>query len=412
MSQTIEKLMDGGGQPGAGSTIGTAANRIGCEAAVLRAILEVESGGDPYDANGRLIILTEKHVFWRRLPKNLRNKARKLGLATPKWSRKNYGGLGDKGSNTRWKRLKAMVGLHETAGLKSASYGSAQIMGFNHKICGYPTVQSFVLALAETEIAQVEAFIKFLENSGLADELRERDFNGIARRYNGSGQVKYYAGLMRKAYAKISGGKPTTVKSVARQHGLRLGSEGPRVKGLQLRLIELGYHVSADGDFGPATRRQVVAFQADHGLKPDGVVGTKTEAALETAIPLTEQTIVVHEAIKPANGRADMSVKDLRKRGSKTVKEADRLTNVGGLTTGGGILAVGGSFLTDLFGEDLLGGVGDFMTEIQSTIAPIEALIPNGKWLVLIAIGLGVMWLAQRIKQRRLHDAVTWRHVG
>ncbi|MCV6603340.1 MAG: N-acetylmuramidase family protein, partial [Cohaesibacter sp.] len=51
------------------------AARIRCDADVLRAILQVESGGDDYDDQGRLIILPEKHIFHRKLPNGLRNKA-------------------------------------------------------------------------------------------------------------------------------------------------------------------------------------------------------------------------------------------------------------------------------------------------------------------------------------------------
>ena len=56
---------------------------------------------------------------------------------------------------------------------------------------------------------------------------------------------------------------------------LKQGSTGARVVELQKRL-----RVSADGEFGPITKRAVVAFQRKHGLVADGVVGPKTGAAL------------------------------------------------------------------------------------------------------------------------------------
>ena len=37
-----------------------------------------------------------------------------------------------------------------------------------------------------------------------------------------------------------------------------------------------------DGEFGPQTRRALMAFQRAHGLTPDGVVGKGTWGALVT----------------------------------------------------------------------------------------------------------------------------------
>jgi predicted chitinase len=61
-------------------------------------------------------------------------------------------------------------------------------------------------------------------------------------------------------------------------------SSGPQVRKLQQRLKALGYDVgSVDGVFGPSTDRCVKAFQDDHGLAADGLVGPATTAALVSA---------------------------------------------------------------------------------------------------------------------------------
>ena len=57
------------------------------------------------------------------------------------------------------------------------------------------------------------------------------------------------------------------------------GSKGSVVKECQTRLVELGYDVGScgiDGIFGKETLAAVKAFQQDHGLKVDGIVGQKT----------------------------------------------------------------------------------------------------------------------------------------
>jgi hypothetical protein len=58
---------------------------------------------------------------------------------------------------------------------------------------------------------------------------------------------------------------------------LKEGSKGSAVKILQKQLGGL----VADGDFGPATKKAVIAFQTKHGLKAEGVVGPATWNALE-----------------------------------------------------------------------------------------------------------------------------------
>lgn len=55
------------------------------------------------------------------------------------------------------------------------------------------------------------------------------------------------------------------------------GSRGSEVRDLQSRLLKLGYATGPlDGIFGSRTEKAVSAFQADHGLKVDGLAGTQT----------------------------------------------------------------------------------------------------------------------------------------
>lgn len=59
------------------------------------------------------------------------------------------------------------------------------------------------------------------------------------------------------------------------------GSRGQEVTELQQQLRELGYfNRPSTGNFGPLTKQAVIRFQQDEGLTPDGVVETKTKAAL------------------------------------------------------------------------------------------------------------------------------------
>lgn len=63
---------------------------------------------------------------------------------------------------------------------------------------------------------------------------------------------------------------------------LRSGAKGAKVTALQQRLTELGYwNGKADGTFGSLTQQAVFALQKAAGLGRDGVVGPRTQQALD-----------------------------------------------------------------------------------------------------------------------------------
>lgn len=72
----------------------------------------------------------------------------------------------------------------------------------------------------------------------------------------------------------------------------RPGSQGTEVSQIQTRLRELGYYLGPiDGDYGSGTESAVRAFQRDHDLGVDGVMGPNTWQALlnsDEEIPVPE----------------------------------------------------------------------------------------------------------------------------
>jgi len=65
---------------------------------------------------------------------------------------------------------------------------------------------------------------------------------------------------------------------------LKQGSSGPDVTNLQQKLKALGFDPNGvDGNFGPGTRKAVIAFQQSKGLQADGIAGPATLAALDGA---------------------------------------------------------------------------------------------------------------------------------
>jgi cell wall-associated NlpC family hydrolase len=97
---------------------------------------------------------------------------------------------------------------------------------------------------------------------------------------------------------------------------LALGSSGSDVRALQRYLDRAGYDTSADGAFGPATRRSVIAFETAEQRRPNGrasraeqrMVQARASAAAPTPSPdeasLTADGVAVAPASAPDEVKA------------------------------------------------------------------------------------------------------------
>ena len=87
--------------------------------------------------------------------------------------------------------------------------------------------------------------------------------------------------------AAPSPSKSTSTKPPAapKPQKLKVGAKGAKVTALQQRLTELGYwNGKADGTFGSLTQQAVYAVQKTAGLGRDGVVGPKTQKAIDQGV--------------------------------------------------------------------------------------------------------------------------------
>ena len=91
-------------------------------------------------------------------------------------------------------------------------------------------------------------------------------------------------GLVGNATAAARGmslSASSSVQTGASSSVLKQGSSGEQVKTLQQKLKNWGYYSgSVDGVFGSGTKSAVMYFQRNNGLTADGVVGSRTAAAL------------------------------------------------------------------------------------------------------------------------------------
>lgn len=243
-----------------------AAARLGCEEAALAAVDLVECGGrGGFLADGRPLILLEAHWIYR-----LAGPPERGDLCRKSWDRSTYAATGA-GEYERLHRAIAAYG--RATALKAASWGRGQILGVNHGVCGFATVEGFVEAMLSGEEAQLLAMVFFIEERGLAGPLRRRDWAAFAAGYNGPQFRKNaYDEKLSAAYARIAVGAGDGILSI--------GDAGGEVISLQRALARAGHAVTPDGDFGRRTRIAVEAFQASRRLEPTGRVDPVTARAL------------------------------------------------------------------------------------------------------------------------------------
>lgn len=178
-----------------------AAQVLNVDPAAIRAVHQVESAGrNGFLPDGRPMILFEGHIFWAQLKKigidPNQHTAGNQDILFPKWDRTFY-----KGGAAEYDRLERAIHIHHSAALCSASWGMFQIMGFNHKLCRYDTVERYVEAMKKDSDHQFMAFVYFLQNTGIDIALRKLDWAEFARRYNGPGYASNrYDEKLKQAY--------------------------------------------------------------------------------------------------------------------------------------------------------------------------------------------------------------------
>lgn len=162
----------------------------------IHAIIDVETEGGGFDAQGRPKMLFEPHVFYRELGEAKRRIAENAGLAYPRWGQKSY-------PKDSYPRLAQAMKIDRPAALRSCSWGLGQIMGFNCKPAGYATAEEMVADFLDDEDRHLKAMVRFIISEGLDDDLRRHDWSGFARGYNGAGYAKHgYHTKLAEAYAK------------------------------------------------------------------------------------------------------------------------------------------------------------------------------------------------------------------
>jgi len=172
----------------------TTAAAIECDPAMLKAFAVVESAGGGFEADGKPKILFEAQ--WYGTFTGGKYHQSHPNISSPVWNRSLH-----KYGPAEYGRLNLAISLDRVAALKSASWGMFQVMGFNHALCGFKDVESFVASMHKSEGEHLKAAIGFLKSAGLVPALRAKNFAALARGYNGAGYAaNQYDKKLESAY--------------------------------------------------------------------------------------------------------------------------------------------------------------------------------------------------------------------
>lgn len=183
---------------------------------VMRAILEVESGGNGFNDDGSLKIRFEAHIFERYVgkflfgsyfrydPHDILNAWFRPTLAN-EWHPIHRSQVDEYRAFEVAKNLP--TGAFEAAYL-SMSMGAAQIMGFNYHRVGFKSASAMYEAFVKDFRYQYIAFYNFImSDNALVRAISERNWREVARLYNGPGLVDLYSARLELAYKRFSGEK-------------------------------------------------------------------------------------------------------------------------------------------------------------------------------------------------------------
>jgi hypothetical protein len=178
-----------------------AADALGIEVAMIKAVAQVESPRGPFEPKGRPEILFERHYF-HRLTKG------QFAQSDPDICNSTSGGYGK--FSAQYGKLQRAYALNPDAALRSASWGRFQIMGDNFEAAGFDSAAAFVQAMTTSESAHLNAFVNFVKsNNKMVSALRAKDWAGFARRYNGPGfAANQYDTKLKNAYDSFRSALP------------------------------------------------------------------------------------------------------------------------------------------------------------------------------------------------------------
>jgi peptidoglycan hydrolase-like protein with peptidoglycan-binding domain len=186
--------------------INNAAALLDVDAASIMALKSVESRGNGFLNDGRVVILYERHVMRKRLRANGYTVAQVANLQNKYPNLVNAKTGGYRGYSAEHYRLQLAASIHNNSALESCSWGLFQIMGYHWERLGYSSITDFVGAMRANEGNQLHAFVQFIKtDKKLHSALTNADWATVARLYNGPAYKKNnYDTRLQNAYTQFN----------------------------------------------------------------------------------------------------------------------------------------------------------------------------------------------------------------
>jgi len=192
-----------------GGLLAVLADRIGIDPAYAVAVVCVESGGQGFGADGRVIIRFENHIFRRYLGEagaatfnrhfQVNGAQAWMGHTFRASSRQPWQAFHGS-QHLEWQAYEVARAINEDAATRSISMGLPQVMGFNHGLLGYDTPRALLAFMGADIRFQLLGMFDFIAGPGGQGQgvaaLRAGDFDRFATLYNGPGQARYYGDLI------------------------------------------------------------------------------------------------------------------------------------------------------------------------------------------------------------------------
>lgn len=180
----------------------SAAEDLGCELAMIKAISEVESSGRGFLEDGRPKILYERHLMRRFLVRDgLTTLVELASTHLPNIVDSLTGGY--VGGAAEWDRFNTAYGLHRQFAIQATSWGRYQILGMHWERLGMASAEAMKLCMERSEKDHLEALVGFIKTDArLLRATREKDFTTFAEIYNGPSH-RSYDKKMEAAYHRL-----------------------------------------------------------------------------------------------------------------------------------------------------------------------------------------------------------------